>query len=78
MVLLYVWLQPKVRPMTNKTDANANLLAEKELAFRLNAKKLLIARLKSQPVMGQINWTRDELYPAEPNANPACSRSGWK
>jgi hypothetical protein len=62
--------------MTNKKDANANLLAEKELAFRLNAKKLLIARLKSQPVMGQINWTRDELYPVEPNANPACSRSG--
>ena len=77
-MLLYVWLQPKVRPMTNKKDAKANLIAEKELAFRLNAKKLLIARLKSQPVMGQINWTRDELYPEEPNANPACSRSGWK
>ena len=75
-MLLYVWLQPKVEAMTNKTDAKANLLSEKELAFRLNAKKLLMARLKSQPIMGPINWTRDELYPAEPNANPACSRSG--
>ena len=77
-MLLYVWLQPKVEAMTNKTDAKANLVAEKELAFRLNAKKLLIARLKSQPVMGQINWTRDELYPADPKAKPACSRRGCK
>ena len=77
-MLLYVWLQPKVVPMTNKTDIKANLLAEKELAFRLKAKNLLVARLKSQPIHGQIDWTRDELYPADPKANPACSRSGWK
>jgi hypothetical protein len=64
--------------MIKNSNHNADLLAEKEIANRLKAMTRLIARLKSQPILGQRNWTRDELYPADPNANPACSRSGWK
>jgi hypothetical protein len=64
--------------MINNSNHNADLLAEKEIANRLKAMTRLITRLKSQPILGQRNWTRDELYPADPNANPACSRSGWK
>ena len=64
--------------MTNNAEINPQLIAEEEISARLNAKKMLIDRLKSQPILGQRDWTRDELYPAEPNAKPACSRSGWK
>jgi hypothetical protein len=64
--------------MIKNSNHNADLLAEKEIANRLKAMTRLITRLKSQPILGQRNWTRDELYPADPNANPACSRSGWK
>jgi len=64
--------------MTNNYKINAELITNEEISARLNAKKILIARLKSQPILEQRDWTRDELYPAEPNANPACSRSGWK
>ena len=64
--------------MTNNAEINPQLIAEEEISARLNAKKMLIARLKSQPILGQRDWTRDELYPAEPNAKPACSRSGCK
>ena len=64
--------------MTNNAEINPQLIDEEEISARLNAKKILIARLKSQPILEQRDWTRDELYPAEPNANPACSRSGWK
>ena len=64
--------------MTNNAEINPQLIAEEEISAPLNAKKMLIARLKSQPILGQRDWTRDELYPAEPNAKPACSRSGWK
>ena len=64
--------------MIKNSNHNAELLAEKEIANRLKAMTRLITRLKSQPILGQRNWTRDELYPADPNANPACSRSGWK
>ena len=64
--------------MTKNAEINPQLIAEEEISARLNAKKMLIARLKSQPILGQRDWTRDELYPAEPNAKPACSRSGWK
>ena len=62
--------------MIKNSNHNADLLAEKEIANRLKAITRLITRLKSQPILGQRNWTRDELYPADPNANPACSRSG--
>ena len=62
--------------MTNNAEIYPQLIAEEEISARLNAKKMLIARLKSQPILGQRDWTRDELYPAEPNAKPACSRSG--
>ena len=62
--------------MTKNAETNPQLIAEEVISARLNAKKILIARLKSQPILGQRNWTRDELYPAEPNAKPACSRSG--
>ena len=64
--------------MIKNSNHNADLLAEKEIANRLKAMTRLITRLKSQAILGQRNWTRDELYPADPNANPACSRSGWK
>jgi len=64
--------------MIKNSNHNADLLAEKEIANRLKAMTRLITRLKSQPILGQRNWTRDELYPADPNTNPACSRSGWK
>ena len=64
--------------MTKKTGINANSIPEVELSTRMEAKKILIARLKNQPFHGQRDWTRDELYEADPNANPACSRSGWK
>ena len=64
--------------MTKNAEINPQLIAEEVISARLNAKKILIARLKSQPILGQRDWTRDELYPAEPNAKPACSRSGWK
>ena len=64
--------------MTKNAETNPQLIAEEVISARLNAKKILIARLKSQPILGQRDWTRDELYPAEPNAKPACSRSGWK
>jgi hypothetical protein len=64
--------------MIKNSNHNADLLAEKEIANRLKAMTRLITRLKSQPILGQRNWTRDQLYPADPNANPACSRSGWK
>ena len=64
--------------MTKNAEINPQLIAEEVISARLNAKKILIARLKSQPILGQNDWTRDELYPAEPNAKPACSRSGWK
>ncbi len=64
--------------MTKKSGINANSITEAELLARLQAKKILINRLKSQPIHGQRDWTRDELYEADPKANPACSRSGWK
>ena len=62
--------------MTKNSNINARLLAEEELSNRLEAMARLIARLKSQPFLGQRNWTRVELYPADPNAKPACSRKG--
>jgi hypothetical protein len=64
--------------MTKNSNKYADLLAEEEISNRLKAMTRLITRLKSQPILGQKNWTRDELYPADPNAKPACSRSGWK
>jgi hypothetical protein len=64
--------------MTKKSGINANSITEAELSARLEAKKILITRLKSQPIHGQRDWTRDELYEADPKAKPACSRSGWK
>ena len=48
--------------MTKNSNINARLLAEEELSNRLEAMARLIARLKSQPILGQRNWTRDELY----------------
>jgi prevent-host-death family protein len=36
--------------------------ANQEDAFKLQAHKSLVARLKSQPATGARNWTRDELY----------------
>ena len=64
--------------MTKKSRINANSMTEEELSVRLEAKKILIARLKSQPSRGQRDWTRDELYEADPKDKPACSLSGWK
>ena len=62
--------------MIKNSNHNDDLLAEEEIANRLKAMTRLITRLKSQPILGQKNWTRDELYPADPKANPACSRRG--
>ena len=39
--------------------------ANQEDAFKLQAHKRLVARLKSQPATGARNWTRDELYEAK-------------
>ncbi len=36
--------------------------ANQEDAFKLQAHKSLVERLKSQPATGARNWTRDELY----------------
>jgi prevent-host-death family protein len=36
--------------------------ANQQDAFKLQAHKSLVARLKSQPATGARNWTRDELY----------------
>ena len=40
--------------------------ANQQDAFKLQAHKSLVARLKSQPATGARNWTRDELYEAKP------------
>jgi prevent-host-death family protein len=36
--------------------------ANQEDDFKLRAHKRLVERLKSQPLSGARNWTRDELY----------------
>lgn len=47
-----------------------------DLAARERSKKVLLARLESQPAQNLGPWTRDELYDDDPPAEPSNPADG--